>query len=81
MTGPKLHEFATSGASAPVPQAQPTVGALFALIKAEEDTLCSLPYQPEYKGRRAELTQLVQLHRAMLVNRLHRPGCLGRDPG
>lgn len=39
------------------------------LIKSEEDTLCVLPFEPQYKVRRAELTKLVNMHRAILVSR------------
>ena len=38
-------------------------------IKSEEETLCCLPFEPQYRARRAELTELVNLHRAMLVRR------------
>lgn len=49
-------------------------------IKLEEDTLCSLPYDPQYKMRRDELTKLVNLHRAMLVDIVRsQDGCIGED--
>ncbi len=37
-------------------------------IRLEEETLCCLPYEPQYKVRRTELTRLVNLHRSMLVD-------------
>jgi len=48
-------------------------------IKLEEDTLCALPFEPRYKARRTELTNLVNLHRSMLVDIVGlQEGCSGR---
>ncbi len=41
---------------------------LIELIKLEEDTLCSLPFESQYKMRREELTRLANAHRAMLAD-------------
>ena len=48
-------------------------------VKSEEDTLCSLPFDSQYKMRRAKLTKLVNLHRAMLVDIVStEDGCAGQ---
>lgn len=40
------------------------------LIRMEENTLCTLPYEPQYRQRREELTQQVNIHRSMLCNQI-----------
>lgn len=41
------------------------------LIRKEENTLCSIPWGPEFKARRQALTEQTNKHVEMLCTQLH----------